>query len=291
MTVRRPVLRYHGGKWRLAPWIIQHFPTHRIYVEPFGGAASVLLRKERSASELYNDKSRRVVDMFRVLRDPNQAAELCRRIELTPFARDEYAAITPESYEACDDVIERARLFIFRSFAGFGSNACNLARSTGFRANSHRSNSTPAQDWRNYPPVIAQLVDRLRGVVIENREAVVVMAANDTAETLFYVDPPYPFCARSLGNPHDLKYGGYDHELTDDDHRVLAKCLHGLEGMVVLSGYRCTLYDDELFGDWHRVEREALADGARRRTEVLWLNEPAWSQLHAKGPLFEVAVA
>lgn len=33
----RPVLRYHGGKWRIAPWIIAQFPAHRVYVEPFGG--------------------------------------------------------------------------------------------------------------------------------------------------------------------------------------------------------------------------------------------------------------
>lgn len=36
---KRTLLRYHGGKWTLAPWIISMMPSHRVYAELFGGAA------------------------------------------------------------------------------------------------------------------------------------------------------------------------------------------------------------------------------------------------------------
>ena len=87
-TIKRPALRYYGGKWNLAPWIISFFPPHKNYVEPCGGAASVLLQKPRSPLETYNDFDGNVVNFFRVLRD--RPDELIRKIRLTPWARAEY---------------------------------------------------------------------------------------------------------------------------------------------------------------------------------------------------------
>lgn len=269
---KRPVLRWHGGKWLLAPWILSHFPKHQVYVEPFGGAASVLLRKERSYAEIYNDLDGSVVNLFRVLRS-EKARELVEALKLTPFARDEFAG----AYEESDSELERARKLVIRSFMGFGSNGHN--RITGFRANSNRSGTTPAHDWVNYPDNLAVIVERLKGVTIENRDAKQVMAQHDAAATLHYVDPPYVFATRDNASPD------YAHELTDDQHIEMLTFLRGLRGMVVLSGYPSEIYDEAL-ADWQRIERKALADGARERTEVLWIN-PSATEARGAGPLFE----
>ena len=123
----RPALRWHGGKWILAQWIIGHFPKHQAYVEPFGGAASVLIRKPVSYAEIYNDLDHTVVNFFKVLRS-DRAQELVEVLRLTPFSRVEFM----EAYGESDDPVERARRLVIRSFMGFGSNGHN--RSTGFRA-------------------------------------------------------------------------------------------------------------------------------------------------------------
>jgi DNA adenine methylase len=195
VTVSRPVLRYHGGKWKLAPWIIANMPSHRVYVEPYGGAASVLMRKPRSYAEVYNDCWDAVVNVFRVLRDAEKAARLQYLIELTPFARTEFES---NSDDNDDDDVECARRTILRSFAGFGSAATNREYATGFRANSNRSGTTPAHDWANYPALIAAFVERMRGVVIENKDAVDVIEQHDSSDTLFYLDPPYLHETRNM---------------------------------------------------------------------------------------------
>lgn len=230
-------------------------PKHRIYVEPFGGAASVLLQKSQSYAEIYNDLDGEIVNLFRVTRDHGK--ELLQAIELTPFSRDEFV----ESYEPSHSVIEQARRTVVRSFMGFGSNSHNKA--TGFRSNSNRSGTTPAHDWMNWPGELRLIIERLRGVVIENRNAKQVMEAHDSEETLHYVDPPYVASTRDSGSD-------YRHEMNEDEHRDLALFLNSLKGMVMISGYPCDFYEEILSG-WNRVERKSFADGARERVEVLWL--------------------
>lgn len=260
MTPTRPLIRYHGGKWRLAPWIIPHLPPHRCYVEPFGGGASVLLRKPRSYAEVYNDLDGEIVNLFQVARDDGE--RLARACELTPFARAEF----DDAYHPAEDPLERARRTVFRSFSGFGSAAAS-GQASGFRANSNRSGTTPAHDWMNYPDCLRLLIQRLRGVVIENRDALDCMKQHDAPETLHYVDPPYVHSTRSFRTRAHC----YRHELSDDQHEALASALHALTGKVVVSGYRCALYD-RLYAGWTRVDGRAHADGARPRVEALWLS-------------------
>lgn len=282
--VERPVLRWHGGKWLLAPWIIEHFPTHQAYVEPFGGAGSVLMRKDRSYAEVWNDLDQDVVNLFRVLRSES-AENLVEALRLTPFSREEFDL----AYTTSDNPLERARRLVVRSFMGFGSNGHNMKAKTGFRANSNRSGTTPARDWVNYPDSLASVVDRLQGVIIENKDAVAVMQQHDGPDALHYVDPPYLPSTRSLANPYDIKYRGgmYAHEMAEEDHPALLDALRSLSGMVVLSGYPSPVYDSALTG-WLRVERDALADGARARKEVLWINPCCADRLRAERSQLEL---
>jgi DNA adenine methylase len=257
IEVERPLVRYHGGKWMLAPWITSFFPEHRIFTETFGGGGSVLLRKRRSYAEIYNDLDGEMVNLFRVVRDRGE--ELVRAVSLTPFSRDEYAV----AEQPCHDPLERARRTVIRSHMGF---AGGITKKTGFRANCKRHGTIPAMDWRNYPEAIVNVIERLRGVVIDNRDALDVMAIHDSPETLHYVDPPYLFDTRG-----DTR-ADYRFEMDEAGHRRLAEVIRSMKGRVILSGYASTLYDLELFADWHREVRPTNADGGRPRVEVLWMN-------------------
>lgn len=275
--IKRPVLRYHGGKFLLAPWIISHFPDHRTYDEPMGGGGNVLLRKPRSYAEIYNDKWDIVVNVFRVMRDERSAKKLEQLLRLTSFSRSEFEKTGDAHLAAIEDPVEKARLTIFRSFAGFGSASTNAVFSTGFRANSNKSGTTPAHDWVNYPNHISSFIERLKAVVIENRHYADVVKQQDSQDTLHYLDPPYVQETRNMQRGN----AAYAHEFTEQDHIDMAKVMEVVRGGVIISGYRCDLYD-ELFSEYLRVERKAFADGAAPRVECLWINSAAASKLNKK---------
>ena len=257
--IRRPILRYHGGKFRLAPKILALFPPHNIYTEAYGGAASILMQKPRSHAEIYNDMDAEIVNVFRVLRDPIRALALEDLLALTPYARDEFV----EAYEETEDAVEQAKRTIVKSFMGFGSDSIVASRPsgpkagfnarissqrgpTGFRSQSRRSGTTPARDWSNYSPYVAQFCDRLHGVVIENRQALDVLRQYDHEDALHYVDPPYPMITRQP------RPGQYRFEMGNFAHIELSEMLHQVKGAVIVSSYPGELYA-ELYVDWKMI--------------------------------------
>ena len=257
--IHRPALRYYGGKWRLAKWIIGYFPPHDIYVEPFSGAASVLLQKAPSEIEVLNDIDGELVNFFKMLRD--RQPELTRLISLTPFSQAEYRL----SYEPSEDPLEQARRYYVRSWQGFG----------GFRTGWRRQMSiargtTVVADWNNvkHLPLVAA---RLKQVFVESQDALEIIEHYDRPGTLFYVDPPY------LPNTAERRRRGrgYAHDIDEGYHNTLLELLVTLEGNVVLSGYHSETYDNAL-PDWTRFEKSCRTMNVERlATEVLWVSPSA----------------
>lgn len=283
VELARPPLRYYGSKWRLAPWIMSFFPPHECYVEPFGGGANVLLRKQPAEMEIYNDADGDVVNFFQILR--TRTDEFIRAVQLTPHARDELML----AREPASDPLERARRFYVRSWQAF--HAGRMHEDTGWRLQyrNNRGKSIIA-DW-NDTDRLWPVVERLKQVQIENADALSLIARVDSRQTLFYVDPPYVLSSRSERH----RYGAYTVDMSDNDHRRLAEVLRRVKGMVVLSGYQSALYD-ELFGDWLTVNRSMHTNGNVSRLEYLWISPRTVAALEreqSKGiealPLFAAA--
>lgn len=257
---------YFGGKQRVAPALVELFPAHEHYVEPYCGGLSVLLAKRPSKLETVNDLDGDLVTFWRMLRDrPDDLERVC---SLTPHSRAEYAAAFAREPELTD--LERARRVWVQLTQGRGANL----RSSGWRFNADASGT-----GTGLPGYLSGYVDRmppaarrLHHVSIECRPALeVIEQYGASPSTLLYVDPPYLGATRS-------PRARYTHEMLGAaEHVELADALHKAAAAVVLSGYASPLYDD-LFGDWHRASIAAWTgnggDGERDRTEVVWSNRP-----------------
>lgn len=277
MTITHPVIRYHGGKFRLAPWVLQHFPAHTCYVESFGGAAGVLMQKKRSYAEVYNDMDGDIVNLFRVFQVEQTRNALAEQLVLTPYARQEFEL----AWEPTEDPVERARRTIIRAQMGFGSAGATKGI-TGFRIDTKRKYGTAQSLWTKYPEQIGAIGQRLAGVLIENRPAIEVIKAHDNIGTLHYVEPPYMHGTR-YKNAVSGRY--YRYEMTDADHCELISTLLSVKGMVALSGYASEIYHD-LLSDWSMnttSARISAGRGTNSRQECLWLNPACMNALHHSG--------
>lgn len=261
-TIDAPALRYHGGKFRIADWVISHFPPHVCYVEPFCGAASVMLLKTRSEVEVINDMDEEIITFFRVLR--TRPEELARAIELTPYSRREMEL----ARESAQDDLEIARRTYVSCWQSWGSGTASWNTGWRFQKDGKRG-SNVTDDWSRIDHLYA-VAARLKQVFIECDDAFAVIERYDTPTTLFYVDPPYVWSTRSI------RYGSkaYRHELTDDQHVDLARILHNVKGMVVLSGYESELYQS-LYKDWEFHKTTNRTVNGSIATECIWISPDA----------------
>lgn len=253
----KAVMKYPGSKWSIAKWIIDFFPEHHSYLEPFFGSGAVLFNKPRSHIETVNDLDGNVVNLFEWIRkDPER---LAREIYYIPYARqvyDEAFASVPE------DSFEKAVNFYIRLNMGHGFRT--NGEKVGWKNDVQgRERSYASQDWCNLPEKILQAAERLRGVQIENKSAEDVIQRFNYSNVLIYADPPYV-----LGTRHGKQYR---YEMEDKDQENLLDVLLEHKGPVILSGYDNDLYNDRLHS-WHREETTCYSQVCSKKREVLWMN-------------------
>lgn len=256
---------WYGGKFNHLNWLLPLLPKAHHYCEPFGGSAAVLLNREPSPVETYNDIDGEVVNFFRVLREQKDA--LIEAIGLTPFSREEFARAVSEPTKELFD-LERARRFFVRARqvrTGLAQTA-SIGRWANCKRTSRSGMSGVVSRWLGSVKGLPEIAERLLRVQIENRPATEVIKLYDDKDTLFYCDPPYPHESRGDAN-------AYGFEMTTEDHRELAQVLKRCKGKVAISGYRCEIMNN-LYADWRRADApEKICHSIKKpRQEALWMN-------------------
>jgi DNA adenine methylase len=257
---------WYGGKFSHLDWLLPLLPESHHYCEPFAGSAAVLLNREPSPVETYNDMDGEVSNFFRVLRDENE--KLVRAIGLTPFSREEFA-------QACEinsnlEPVERARRFYVRARqvrTGLAQTA-SVGRWANCKDTSRSGMAGAVSRWLGAVEDLPDIAMRLLRVQIENRPALEVIRLYDSPKTFFYCDPPYLHETRG-----DNK--AYAFEMTDNEHCELAGVLNSVRGKAAISGYDCDLMN-ELYPSpkWFKNTGQArtIHSTKDKRTEVLWTN-------------------
>lgn len=249
MAKTKVAFPWYGGKANMAKWIWSEIKKrryeHRTYVEVFGGAGAVLMTKDPSPVEVFNDIDEGVVNFFRVLRDEEKFERFRRLVELTPYSRKEYDECKQLWEGESDDVVRAWRWYVVArmSIVGKFGHGWGYARTESVRGMSH-SCSRFLSSIENLPEIAA----RLKRVQIECLDFRDCIQRYDTEKTLFYLDPTYV--------PGTCELIGYRCSLTRQDHEELVKILLSIQGKAVLSGYPNDIYEELERNGWERVDRE-----------------------------------
>lgn len=270
-------IKWHGGKHYLAKRIIALMPRHLNYVETHFGGGNVLLQKNPDGvSEIVNDISLDLTNFWTVLQRPDLFGKFRRQIECVPMSESRFE----QSMEVGDRLIKiwgnehggsiaRAVAFFIRarqSRQGLMKSFATLTRNR-----TRRGMNEQVSSWLTAIEGLADIHERLKRVLILNRDALEVILELDAPHTLFYCDPPYLHETRKTTND-------YQHEMTIDQHRDLLEVLSAIQGKFILSGYPSKLYDAfAAFHGWHceQIPIDNKASGAATKEikiECLWMN-------------------
>ncbi len=254
------IIAYGGGKFYLAPKLIELIPPHHLYVEVFAGGANLLFTKERSGLEILNDLNRNLYALYKVLSEPLSYKKWSRKVRRFLISRDIFNECKLQLQKDDIDIIDRAAIYYYL-------NRCSMfGMCTSFGISRGKKRATLYKDLKDAHK-------RLEGVIVENKSFEKIIKIYDSPETFFYLDPPYVMETRTGGKM-------YDHEMTNEQHELLLDLLLNIKGKALLSGYDNQLYNDKLSG-WNKKKYEQLLQLGRNtmtgvniqtRTEVVWYN-------------------
>jgi DNA adenine methylase len=263
----RPPFGYYGAKQRIARKIINSLPPHNAWVEAFCGSAALTFAKPPVPIEVINDYDGEIVNLFEQLRSNSEA--LCRAVALTPYAREEFKCA--RQGKDLIDPLERARRFLIATMmtvnGTIGDTRCGFSFSQSYARGGREAR---VNRWYNLPERLEKVVERLRGVRVENRDACELLNMFiDRPATLVYLDPPY----------YVKRDHGYVIDANDRDfHSNLLSICRKARCMILISGYENDLYEDVLRPEhgWSRYTINTYTRDTSgknyARTEVLWMN-------------------
>lgn len=144
------ILHYPGSQWNMAGWIIEHMPSHSVYLEPFFGSGAVLFNKQPSGLETINDIDGDVINLFKVIRDyQDQNADA---VHWTPYSWQEYLV----SHKLSENEIERARRFLVRCWQSIRVKTGSIS---GWKCRGTADDSYRVKQWNNLPVKIIDVAE------------------------------------------------------------------------------------------------------------------------------------